>query len=160
MPKQYALRPMTDDDMTFLFQVYASTRAAEMAVAPWTDVEKEAFLRQQFDAQHTHYRGNYDGAQWDVIVEGNRPVGRLYVARRPAELRIIDIALLPECRGRGLGGKIVQDLLDEAQANGQTVRIHVECNNPARRLYDRLGFRQIDDLGVYHLLEWKGEPPS
>jgi ribosomal protein S18 acetylase RimI-like enzyme len=151
------LRPATDDDLEFLYRVYAGTRADEMAIVPWTDEEKESFLRQQFNAQRTHYLANYAGARYEVILVDDQPAGRLYLHWREDELRIMDIALLSEYRGRGIGGRLMQDLLDEAAAAGKRVRIHVECNNPARRLYDRLGFRQIDDLGVYHLLEWRSE---
>ena len=125
-----------------------------MALVSWSDEEKLAFLSQQFQAQHRHYQQHFAGAQFDLILLGDQPIGRLYVDRRADEIRIVDIALVPECRGRGIGGNIMRDLLLEAEAAGKPVRIHVERNNPALNLYQRLGFEHIADTGVYLLLEW------
>ena len=119
----------------------------------WDADEKEHFLRWQFDAQHKYYQENYPRARFDVILAGERPVGRLYVDRREDEIRIVDIALLPEHRGAGIGGWLMGELLAEADAAGVPVRIHVERNNPAMRLYHRLGFTETGDTGVYWLME-------
>ena len=81
------------------------------------------------------------------------PIGRLYLDRRGPELRIVDIALFSEHRGRGIGGAVLSDLIDEATIGGVPVRIHVERDNPALALYQRLGFREIGDEGVYLLME-------
>jgi ribosomal protein S18 acetylase RimI-like enzyme len=153
-----SFRPITDDDQELLYRIYASTREDELAVTGWNAEQKEVFLRQQFHAQHHHYQKSYDNATFDVILFEGEPVGRLYVDRREDEHRIVDIALLTEHRGKGLGGQIMQDLLDEAAAAGKYVRIHVEKFNPARHLYDRLGFREVEqaeEQPVYVLMEWK-----
>lgn len=158
MHASISFRPITDDDQELLYRVYASTREEELAVTPWSREEKEVFLRQQFNAQHQHYQQNYENATFDVILVEGEPAGRLYVDRRKEEHRIVDIALLPNHRGQGLGGGIMQNLLDEAAAAGKLVRIHVEKNNPARHLYDRLGFRKVEqeeEQPVYDLMEWK-----
>jgi ribosomal protein S18 acetylase RimI-like enzyme len=84
----------------------------------------------------------------------DEPVGRLYLHRRQDEIRIIDIALLTEHRGKGIGSLLMLDILEEATQAALPVRIHVERNNPALRLYQRLGFRAIADQGVYWLMEW------
>jgi ribosomal protein S18 acetylase RimI-like enzyme len=160
MVSEITLRPITPDDMDFLYRVYASTREDELSVLPWSDAEKEDFLRMQFHAQHTHYQEHFTDAKYDVILSGDTPVGRLYVDRRPDELRIIDIALLTEHRGGGIGSSLMRDLIDEAAAAGTPVRIHVEKNNPAKRLYHRLGFREIEDQGVYDLMERTPEGES
>ena len=149
------LRPRRDDDRDFLARLYAGTRADEMALLDWSSEEKEAFLAMQFEAQTHHYDEHYSDAEFLMIEREGRPVGRLYLHRRDDEIRIVDIALLPEERRGGIGGRLLQQVLDEAAETGQMVRIHVEQNNPAMSLYNRLGFRKIDDLGVYHLMEWK-----
>ena len=155
MPGAYALRPARPEDRELLFTVYARTRDEELAVVPWTSAQKEAFLRQQFEAQDAHYRQHYEGAAFLVIEVSGEAVGRLYVARWPREIRVMDIALLPAYRRRGLGTAILGDLLAEGQATSRVVSIHVERHNPALGLYERLGFEPAADRGVYLLLEWK-----
>lgn len=141
--------------------MYASTRAEELAAVDWTAEQREGFLRQQFEAQHAWYQQNYAGAAFDVVLApGGQPAGRLYVARWPREIRLIDVALLPEFRRQGLGSAILGDLLAEARRAGKPVTIHVERLNPALRLYERLGFRQKEDKGVYLFLEWYPAAPA
>ena len=147
-------RPETDDDVEFLYRLYASTREDELKNVEWSDEQREIFLRQQFNAQRTHYHGNYEGAEYRLILENGTPIGRLYLHGRPDDLRVMDIALLPEHRGRGIGGILMKELLDENAAAGRAVSIHVEIFNPAIRFYERLGFKQIDTYGVYNLMKW------
>jgi ribosomal protein S18 acetylase RimI-like enzyme len=151
-----SLRPIAPEDMEFLLRVYGSTRQEEMALVDWSEEQKDAFLRMQFEAQHTFYQANYVGAEFLVVLDDGVPAGRLYLHRRADEIRLVDIALLPEHRGRGIGTSLLEDLFAEAGAAGKAVRIHVErFNEGALRLYQRLGFRQIADKGVYYLLEWR-----
>lgn len=154
MASSIVLRTAVAADADFLLSVYASTRAEELASTDWTPEQKDQFCRMQFQAQDAHYRLNYPGARFDVIMDGDTPVGRLYVDRWAAEIRIMDIALLPEHRGRGFGTHWLRQLQAEAAAAGKTLSIHVERFNPALRLYERLGFRLKEDKGVYLLLEW------
>ncbi len=152
--RKIAYRPVKAADQEFNRRVYASTRAEEMAMVPWSDAEKEAFLRFQFDAQKTYYDEHFPDATFDLILLDGEPAGRLCVDRRQDEIRLIDIALLPEHRGVGVGGRIMRSILVEGEEKGLLVRIHVEQNNPAMRLYQRLGFEKIEEQGVYHLMEW------
>jgi ribosomal protein S18 acetylase RimI-like enzyme len=149
------LCPAGPEDFDFLARVYASTRAEELAPVPWPDELKTAFLRAQFEAQDKYYRENYTTAEFLVILDGDVPAGRLYVDRWPDEIRLMDIALLPEHRGKGLGTRLLRDLQQEARTAGKPLRIHVERMNPALGLYKRLGFRQVEDRGVYWLMEWR-----
>jgi ribosomal protein S18 acetylase RimI-like enzyme len=147
------LRLAGPQDAELLFRVYAGTRAEELAVVPWDEAQKEAFVRAQFEAQDRWYREHYDQTSFYVVLVRGEPAGRLYVHRGESEIRIVDIALLPEHRGGGVGTALVRDLLDEADAAGKRVTIHVERFNPALRLYERLGFTVAEDKGVYLLLE-------
>jgi ribosomal protein S18 acetylase RimI-like enzyme len=147
-------RPIADVDLPFLARLYASTRAEELAATPWTDEQKAAFLDMQFRAQHSHYQQYYPKADWLVTMRDGEDVGRLYIERWPSEHCIIDIAFLPEHRGRGFGAALMRDLMDEAAAAGKAVAIHVEKFNPAMRLYRRLGFITVEDKGVYDLMRW------
>ena len=148
---------MTDDDLLFVAALYASTRAEEVAVTGWPIEHQRAFLAQQHEAQHRHYRLHYADALWLILEKDAAPVGRLYLDERDREFRVIDISLVPQCRGLGIGAAILRDVQDLARARDLGVSIHVEKNNPARRLYDRLGFALVEDQGVYDLLEWR--PP-
>lgn len=148
-------RPVTDADIPFLAGVYASTRAEELALTGWPDEMKLQFLAHQFNAQHTDYERNYPDAERLVIEHQGEDVGRLYLDEESGNFNLIDIALLPAARGSGLGGAILDDIIGQAEASGKSVTIYVEKNNPARHLYDRLGFVcENDEEGVYDLLKW------
>ena len=152
-----AYRPAADGDLDFLALVYASTRLEEVAQSGWPLETQRRFLAHQFDAQHRHYRQHYPAAEWLVIERDGAAIGRLYVEEWPDQIRLIDIALLPDHRGGGSGGAILRDLMDMAAAADKPLTIHVEKNNPAMRLYRRLGFAPIDEHGVYDLMEWRPE---
>jgi len=146
------LVPALPDDEEFLYRVYAGTRAEELAVVPWDEAQTEAFLRAQFDAQDRWYREHYVGATYEIVRIDGEAAGRLYLHRGETEIRIVDIALLPEHRGNGIGTALLRALLDEASASGKRVTIHVERFNRALRLYERLGFSVAEDKGVYLFL--------
>ncbi|MFL6197790.1 MAG: GNAT family N-acetyltransferase [Thermoanaerobaculia bacterium] len=150
------LRPIREEDLEFLLRLYATTRADEMAmVTDWSDEQKEWFIRMQFQAQHAWYREHYGDAQFDLILIDGVPAGRLYVHRRAKEIRLVDISLMPELRGKAIGSALLRELMAEAEATVKPLTIHVEKYNPAMRLYLRLGFKPIEDRGPYDLMEWK-----
>jgi ribosomal protein S18 acetylase RimI-like enzyme len=149
-----ALRPVTDADREFLVGVYGSTRDEELSQVEWPEGQREAFIRMQFEAQDADYHTRSPAGSFDVIEVGGRPAGRLYVDRRPGDLRIVDISLLPEFRGAGIGGQLVARLMEEAAAAECKVSIHVEIHNRAVALYERMGFILVDEHGLYRRMEW------
>lgn len=155
MVEAVTLRPIAPGDEPFLYQVYASTRAAELEVTQWTDEQKAAFLHMQFTAQHRYYHEHYTNTEFDIILVDGQPAGRLYVCRGADELRIMDIALLPAFQKRGIGTHLIGALQAESALARKPLRIHVERFNPALRLYERLGFVPVADRGVYLFLEWR-----
>ena len=155
-----AYRPMTDEDLPFVADLYASTRAAEVAATGWAPEMQSAFLRQQHDAQHRHYRTYYPTAEWLIVERAGRPIGRLYLDAWEETIRVIDISLAAASRGSGMGGAIMSDIIEQARGRSLSVSIHVEKNNPARRLYQRLGFAVVADKGVYELMEWHEAGPA
>lgn len=162
-PPPFSFRPVAliegETDLPFMRELYASTRQEEMEMSGWPQEQIDAFLLQQFEAQHKYYTEHYSAADFDIIVgEDGAPIGRLYLDEWENAFRIIDIALLPQCRGKGIGGKIMRDIIDRAFAAGKAVSIHVEQYNPAMKLYQRLGFQMVEEQGVYHLMEIK--PPA
>lgn len=154
-PQGIKLRPQTDADREFLCALYSGTREEELKQTDWPDEVKSQFCRSQFDAQCAHYAEHYEGASFDVIERDGVPVGRLYVYRDdPKDVRIVDISLIPEARGTGLGTELLLEIMREAEQAGKSTSIHVERFNPALRLYQRLGFEHVDEHGVYYLMRW------
>ena len=151
-----SFRPIGDSDIPFLSALYASTRMEELAQTGWPETAKRDFLNQQFLAQHQHYMRHYPGAQWLIVECDAAAAGRLYFVHWPQEIRIIDIALMPEARGKGFGTALLEDIIEDAISAGKAVSIHVERMNPALSLYRRLGFQEIEDKGVYLLMEHPG----
>ncbi len=150
---------MSDDDLPFVAALYASTRAGELAQTGWPAPQQQAFLAQQHRAQHQHYRTAFPNAEWLILERGGENIGRLYVDESPGNrILLIDISLVGDARGGGLGTAVLSDLLAAAAAAGKSVSLHVERLNPARRLYVRLGFELVGDKGIYLEMAW--HPPG
>ena len=155
MTSDISFRLAQPDDEPFLFRVYASTRAEEMALVDWNAEQKQAFLQMQFNAQTQHYRAEYPKAEYKIILRKESEIGRLIINRADDEMLLIDIALLPEYRNAGIGTALVRDLQTEAAKTDKPLRLHVETFNPAMQLYKRLGFTKVSEAGIYHLMEWR-----
>ena len=148
------LRRVSAQDDPFLFELYSSTRAEEMALVNWDPVQKQAFLQMQFDAQRRAYAHQFPDAEDQIILRDKTSAGHLIIDRSADCILIVDIALLPEHRSAGIGTKLIRGLQTEAGDSGRTLRLHVEGFNPAMNLYERLGFRKIIQNGLYWLMEW------
>ncbi len=150
-----SFRPIRPADEPFLSRLYASTRAEEMQqVVQWSEQQKRDFLEMQFQAQHKFYTEQFTDAEFLIVRRRGTSIGRLYTDDRDDEIRLIDIALMPEYRRHGIGGALLRKILQRGQQAAKAVRIHVEKNNPALHLYYRLGFENIEDQGVYYLMQW------
>lgn len=154
LPEGVTLRPARPDDERFLHALYASTRRDEMAPTGWPQPQIDAFLASQFALQSAHYARHYADAAFSVVEHAGDSIGRLIVLDRPDEVRVVDVALVEESRGRGLGTHLVEGVLE--QAAGRRVVLHVETFNPALRLYERLGFRAVAQVGAYWRMEAGG----
>lgn len=147
------LRPVTPADRPFLLAVYASTRADELALVNWSSDQKTAFVAHQFNAQDTDYRRRFPQAMFSVVEHEGQPIGRLYTIVLDTELLVLDIALLPQWRGRHIGTALLQDVIATGDELGLPVQLHVERWNAARSLYERLGFSVVGEDDVYLLME-------
>jgi GNAT superfamily N-acetyltransferase len=152
------LRPAAAADREFLVALYATTREDELRAVPWSEAEKLAFVRMQFEAQDASYRQGYPGARFLVVGAAAEPIGRLYLAHGAEELRVMDLTLLPARRGKGIGSALMAWVLRQADHDRIPVTLHVEPWNPARRLYERLGFRPVEERGLY--LFMRRPPPD
>jgi ribosomal protein S18 acetylase RimI-like enzyme len=142
-------RIATAADRDVLLAVFLAARP-ELAPLP------AALVALQFDAQQRQYRESCPHAEDFLLLDGERIAGRFYVARGERELHLLDIALLPPWRGQGHGARLIAALQDEARAAKLPLRLSVADGNPAARLYERLGFRQIAMAPPYRALEWTG----
>lgn len=149
------LRPETDEDKDFLLHLYISTREAELLQIGWPQAEIHSFLTQQFKAQHLSFRQLYPHAAYQIIELQGEATGRIYLQRGKDEYRLIDISLLPAFRNQNLGRYLIQSILDEAAETGKPVSLHVEHFNPAYRLYERMGFVQLEDRGTHLFMQWR-----
>lgn len=152
-----SLRGATGEDYEDLVRVYASEREPELAqVTWWDDAQKLAFCRSQYDAQKLEYDARFPDAEYDVILVGGRTAGRIWIGRAEEEIRLLDIALLPEFRGQGVGAALVGALIEEARAAGKRLRHMVfVLNEGALRFYQRHGFRVFEEVGGYLHMEWR-----
>ncbi|HEY5885871.1 MAG TPA: GNAT family N-acetyltransferase [Pyrinomonadaceae bacterium] len=155
---QLKLRPATVEDALLLFEIYASTRVEEMALVPWTSEQQHAFLKMQFESQQNYYAEKYPGASHDIIYLGGKAVGRIYVARLENEIRIVDVTLLLQHRGNGVGTYLITQLINEATTKVLPLRIYLETFNRSLKLFERLGFRQTTQQGMHILMEWMPVP--
>src|SRR5258708_5681845 len=136
-----SLRPYCAEDQELLFAIYASTRKNEVAAFGWDPAQQDVFLRMQFNAQRRGYEAAYPQADHQIICLDGRPMGRIMVHRTADHALLVDIALLPEYRDRGIGGALLRELAAESDRNHVPLRLQVHKTNPgARRLYERLGF--------------------
>ena len=157
LSRGFSLREERDGDVPFLRALFASTREDELAQAPWTAEQKTQFLDIQFNAQRTHYRAQMPDCQWLILLHDGAPAGRIYLDWGPTTLNLVDIALIPQWRGQGVGSQLMAAILAlSARADKITV-LFVEKFNPALRLYQRLGFVEVRDTGVHLEME---RPPG
>ena len=152
-----ALRPAQPDDEDFLFDLYAGTRRAEMEAWGLDDAMLAQMLRMQFAGQQGTYRAQFPQADHRIILHDGVPVGRILIDREGPEIVLVDVALVPALRGRGIGTWLLKDLLAEAAEADRPVRLKVVLTNPARRLYERLGFVGLGNDGVYEQMEWRSD---
>lgn len=150
-----SLRPVTPADREFLIAVYGGTRARELAQVAWDEAQKDAFIRWQFERQEEEYRQRFPNARYDVILVDGVPAGRFWVGGDDKEIRLLDIAIVPEFQNRGVGTYLLRQLMAEATETNKRLRHMVfVLNDNAHRFYERLGFVEIEDQGGYKHMEW------
>ena len=154
------LRPEASADAPFLLEVYASTRQEELAATGWPAEMRKPFLRMQFNAQRQGYRTAFPHAQFAIILSAGQTVGRIVIDRAEDGFLLVDIALLPEHRGRGIGTALLQNLLREAAVAGKPVRLSVLKGQRAVQFYQHLGFVKTGEDGLRDQMEWRGAPKA
>jgi N-acetylglutamate synthase-like GNAT family acetyltransferase len=148
---QLSFSPIAGSDDAFLLALYASVRADEMAMVPWSDEQKSAFLKSQYDAQHLHYTEKYPQGSFQIIKSGDKKIGRLYTAELADEIRIIDILISSEFRGKKIGTTLIAEILRGADEKNKAVQIYLDADDRSANLFARLGFAPVADEGIYQL---------
>ena len=148
------VRVEAEDDLDIITALYAEVRHDELAPLPWPDKAKRDFLDAQCRLQRDHYARHYAGAELLIIERGGQPIGRIYVHATATEIRLMEITVQAAERNRGIGTCMIRALQDEAARRAVPLTLHVEPANPAQRMYRRLGFRLIENRGVYDFLGW------
>lgn len=147
------LRPVEEKDTLFIEAVYRSTREGELSLTNWAEQQKQAFIIMQSMAQLAEYKKNYPGAVYQVIEYNNKSAGRLFTWETENQIRIIDIALLPSYRGKGIGSTLLKELIQQSNSSQKKLSLHVEPDNSALNLYRRLGFEHISNNGRHYYME-------
>ncbi|SDD45734.1 GNAT family N-acetyltransferase [Aquimonas voraii] len=156
------VRPQVAEDLPWLRELYASTRALELEGVAWPEAAKRAFLDQQFELQRTHFESFYAAARFlAVLSPEGEAIGRYIVLEKAPEHLIVDIALFPQWRGRGLGSALIRQSLDLADRQGAEIGLHVlKHNSGALRLYLRLGFKIVGDEGAHWRMRCSTDAPE
>lgn len=154
-----ALRPEREDDQAFRYSLFCVSRPPEWDMVQLDPQFREQLMRHQFEAQTTSYRAQFPKARFDIIELAGQSIGRIVVDRPGSMLHIVDQAIVPQLRNKGLGTAIMRSLMDEAGARGLPIRLMVgSSNDPSLRLYLRLGFTPIEESLAYIELEWRARP--
>ena len=152
------VRRVGPDDDEFLLALYGSTREEELAQVPWAEGQKDQFLRWQYELQRSEYQTRFPDAEYYIVLMDDQPAGRIWIGRDEQQIRLLDIALLPEFQNRGAGTALLRRLMDQAKESGKALRHMVfVLNNDGLRFYERLGFVSIEDHGAYQHMEWRAE---
>ena len=151
-------RIIETNDKPFLKALYRSTRELELSYTTMTEAEKDRFITQQFNAQSQAYALNYLCAVHRIIRLGGNDIGRLIVNRADDHMRVIDLSLLPEYRGRGIGSDILRALQHEAQGGKVPIHLMAIINSPVVRLYQKLGFKITGQETTRYSMSW--HPPE
>jgi ribosomal protein S18 acetylase RimI-like enzyme len=149
------LRPATPDDSAFLFSVYRSSRLDDLTNLDWTGEQIEDFLAKQYEAQERFLKTDYPHAEELIVLRAGDRVGQMLIERGERELRMVDLALLPEHRNAGIGSHLIGRLLAEAEKSGSGFRVQVMRTNPAVGLFERLGLVRTGETGSHYQLEWR-----
>ena len=153
LPPGISFRAVEPSDDPFLLRLFVSVRGEELSMLPFEPHVINQVIEQQFNAKQTHYLKHFGHADWRIILLEGEPVG--YVVIEDAEtLHFVDLALLSEFRGQGIGGAIFREEMEK----GRPITFTTEFNNPARRLYERLGFVITGEDGIYLQMRW--DPPA
>jgi ribosomal protein S18 acetylase RimI-like enzyme len=145
------LRPALESDLPLLAEIYATTRAEELRQVPWNEAQKRAFTDSQSLHQERHYALHYPAAE-RLVIAREGAIGRIYVDTSDASVLLMEVTLLPAFRQQGIGTNLMNVFLSYADELGREASLHVEAINPAKRMYERMGFVRVETHGFYEYM--------
>lgn len=151
------LQPAKAEDTEFLLKLFASTRE-EFKMLIGDEGQLAALVSMQFNFQRQQFQDGYPESKDHLVLLNEKPVGRILVDESDATITLIDVALLPEYRNRGIGRQLLDNLIEQARGAQKPVILHVSKINRARNLYERLGFRQVSEDGMYYEMICEPQP--
>lgn len=153
---RHNLRLSGADDAGFLFQLFVGRSTARFALLGWSDAQLHLMLQMQYRARAEGYAKQFAGLESFMICTADQqPVGEVLIHRSDQEIRIVDICISRDCRKQGIGTQILLKLQREAAAAGSAITLSVDHGNPARRLYERLGFQETGWNALQAEMRWK-----
>ena len=147
------LRAVEEKDTAFIEAVYRTTREAELNLTNWSEYQKSAFINMQSAAQLAEYKTKFPDARFQVIIYNKKDAGRFFTCETENDIRLLDITILPEFTGKGIGTNLLNRLIQRSNKIQKKISLHVIASNPAMKLYQRLGFVHIKNEGFYYYME-------
>lgn len=154
LPKGLSIRPSTANDQGFIENLYRTTRDDLRAANAESDYI-ETIIESQFHAQTCGYGDMFPNAMYFIVAYHGQSVGRITIDFGPVEIRVVDIALIREARGKGYGGGIITALQYAAGKARVPLALSVLSNNiAAKNLYRQLGFCVAEVAAPYERMVW------
>jgi len=147
-------KKIQEQDQEFITKVYRSTREKELDLTNWPEDQKHRFTIMQMIAQLTDYEKNYKGATYEMVLYKKKPAGRLYLWETNNEIRIMDLSLLPEFQGKGIGRDILAGIVQSAKQKKKIASLHVIHGHPSKRMYERVGFKKVSETATHEYMEY------
>ncbi|WP_411345858.1 GNAT family N-acetyltransferase [Paenibacillus sp. WLX1005] len=148
------VKAATEQDASFLFELFASQKIAELGLDHLEPSLKNSIISMQWNARNQSYLQTFPGMKHFIIMHNNEPVGSLVTNDTLQEIHIIDILISPSFRNLGIGTLLLKQLQSDASQQNVPLRLHVALNNAAKRLYERMGFYVYQQDSVYLSMQW------
>ena len=150
-----SLRSETTEDEPFLRDLYLSVRDCETGIRELDPGARTRLLQEQFQFQRSDYRLRYPHANFLIVQANEQPAGRFYLNHAADSIHVIDISLLPEFQGHGVGSTLIRTVQAEARRSGRAVTLFAHPRRAGSGFYQRLGFVQKSVLGEHAALRWQ-----
>jgi ribosomal protein S18 acetylase RimI-like enzyme len=148
------LRPARTDDQEFFYRLFCSVHSEKLQLVSLNLEEKNRLIELMYEGFTRHYRTLAPASDDRVVLLNNESIGRMILLQMSKEIWLADLAILPEYRQRGIGSALIGQLQAESMMSKRPVRLQVPQFDRALRLYQRLGFYEVDKVGPYLHLEW------